>query len=212
MLKRVILTVALLSLVSCTPQTKQTQPEPRHEVTKQEKLNPVIELPQLNKSTEKPKNPTKTPTQSPNPTNTVSQVEKNLINHMLKKKVPESRAKEYASLIVKFSNKHQVDPYTILAMMEVESNYNPNLVGDANDTGLLQILPATQRYMGIKGNLFDPAVNIEVGAKYLAYNQKRFGRDLGIVAYNQGEGNVARGTYKTWYLTKVKKVLATIER
>ncbi len=141
-----------------------------------------------------------------------SSVEANLIKHMTSRGVPVSTAKTYASIIKSKADKYKVSPYTITAMIQVESNYKPNLVGTHNDTGLMQILPATQRYMKVSGSLFNPDTNIEVGAKYLAYCQKSFGEELGIVAYNQGEGNVKRGTYNTKYLTKVKSVLSTIKR
>ncbi|WP_435874145.1 lytic transglycosylase domain-containing protein [Paenibacillus vandeheii] len=86
--------------------------------------------------------------------------------------------------MAKHSKTYEFSPYTILAMIQVEtsSTFNSNLVGTHGDTGLLQVLPATQRYMKIKGSLKNPSVNIEIGAKYLAYTQKRFGNDLGIVA------------------------------
>lgn len=164
-----------------------------------------------------------TPSPSPKPVATptpkVSSVEQNLINHMLKQvdskgnpTVSGRNAKKWASLIIEHCATYGVDPYTILAMIQVESEYDPNEVGSSHDTGLLQILPATQKYMKISGDLFNPSINIEIGTKYLAYTQKRFGNDLGIVAYNQGEGNVSRGTYNTKYLTKVNKVLVTIDR
>lgn len=142
----------------------------------------------------------------------ISTVEQNLIDHMIGQKVTKANAKRWASLIVGYCKTYGVDPYTILAMIQVESEYDPNEVGSSRDTGLMQILPATQRYMKINGDLFNPSINIEIGTKYLGYNQKHFGHDLGIVAYNQGEGNVSRGTYNTKYLTQVKKVLNTIDR
>jgi hypothetical protein len=142
----------------------------------------------------------------------VNTVEQNLIDHMIGQKVTKTNAERWASLIVGHCKTYGVDPYTILAMIQVESEYDPNEVGSSRDTGLLQVLPSTQRYMKIRGDLFNPSINIEIGTKYLAYNQKRFGYDLGIVAYNQGEGNVSRGTYNIKYLTQVKKVLNTIGR
>ncbi|MGG4144855.1 lytic transglycosylase domain-containing protein [Paenibacillus algorifonticola] len=148
----------------------------------------------------------------PSPVKKTDQTTSNLIAHMLKNKVAKASAKEWASLIMKNSQAYKVDPYTILAMIQVESQYDAKAVGTANDTGLLQILPATQKYMKVVGDLHEPAVNIEVGSKYLAYTQKRFGRELGIVAYNQGEGNVAKGNYSTKYLEKVNKTLESIER
>lgn len=187
---------------------KETEPQ-KLEVTKREEVNPIIVKPEPVKSAQ-PAKPNKGEVASAS----IDPVEQNLYEHMVEQDVPESNAREYAKLIVEFSDKYDVDPYIILAMIKVETGntFNPNRVGKDNDVGLMQVRPATQEYMGIKGNRKNPRVNIEIGCKYLAYNQKRFGHDLGIVAYNQGEGNVSRGTYNTKYLTKVKKALATIAR
>lgn len=240
--KKLILTAALaLTITACSPQEKaevaslpQTTVtesvlkvnEPLlTEVTKKEeksptivKAEPVVVTP---KPTPKPE-PKPAPKPAPKPVTKpapvaekkVSSVEQNIVDHLIEYKVSKANASKFAALIVKHSKTYGVNPYTILAMIQVETGatFNPNLVGTHGDTGLLQVLPATQKYMKIKGNLKDPSVNIEIGAKYLAYTQKRFGDELGIVAYNQGEGNVKRGTYNTKYLTRVNKALATIDR
>ncbi|PPA93432.1 lytic transglycosylase domain-containing protein [Brevibacillus laterosporus] len=139
------------------------------------------------------------------------QVHATIIQHMTSKNISITEATKISNYILTFSDKYNVDPTLIVAMIEVESYYQPNRIGKHGDTGLMQILPSTQRYMGIKGELTDPEVNIHVGCKYLAYTQSRFGPDLGIVAYNQGEGNIVRGTFKTTYLMKVKKVWSTMK-
>jgi soluble lytic murein transglycosylase-like protein len=231
MIKKILLTVALaaMTITACSPQDTVVRPQTTvtESVLKaqeplptwgneKEKFNPTIIVKPtapvvvLAAATPKPQ-PKPEP---PAPVKKVNTIEQNLVNHMLSKDVSKDNAEKFASLIMEHTATYDVNPYTILAMMEVETGatYNPKLVGRDNDTGLLQILPPTQRYMKIDGSLFNPSVNIEIGAKYLAYNQKRFGEEKGIVAYNQGEGNVSRGTYNTKYLTRVNKVLATIDR
>lgn len=143
-----------------------------------------------------------------------STVQKNIMNHLLKYKVSKSDSTKFATLIVQNSKTYGVDPYTVLAIIQVETGatFDPNLVSTHGSIGLLQVLPSTQKYMNISGNLKKPSINIKIGTKYLAYTQKRFGDELGIVAYNQGEGNVKRGTYNTKYLTKVNKALAKIKK
>lgn len=171
---------------------------------------PTSESKPATKNESKPKSK---PSSEPTPAKTAT-VEQNIKSHLQKYKVSQSDSEKYAELIVKHSESYGVNSYTILAMMQVETGetFNPNLVGRNNDVGLLQIRPTAQRATGTKGDRKNPSVNIEIGAKYLAYNQKRFGDELGIVAYNQGEGNVKRGTYNTKYLTRVNKALATISR
>ncbi|OBZ11892.1 hypothetical protein A8L34_16350 [Bacillus sp. FJAT-27264] len=222
MIRKIILTLAIaVTITACSPQSgvSATQAkvtgnvikahEPVQKVNNQETISPKIKVKTIAATVPAS---THTPKQKPQPTKAVSTVERNLINHMIGQKVSKTNASKWAKLIIEHCNAYGVDPYTILAMIQVESGYNPNEVGPSHDTGLLQILPSTQKYMRISGSLFNPSINIEIGAKYLAYNQKRFGNDLGIIAYNQGEGNLSRGTYSKKYLARVNKVLATIDR
>ena len=61
------------------------------------------------------------------------------------------------------------------AVITIESNYRPNIVGSAGEIGLMQIKPATARMMGYSGSakgLFDPDTNIKYGMKYLAMAQQ----------------------------------------
>jgi soluble lytic murein transglycosylase-like protein len=176
-------------------------------VTKREEVNTIL----VNPGPVKPTLPART-NESQMASASVNSVEQNLYDHMVKQAVPESTARKYAQLIIRHTDRYGVDPYTILAMIQIESRFNADIVGKADDVGLLQIRPTAQKATGIKGDRSDPEVNIEIGVKYLAYNQKRFGRELGIVAYNQGEGKVARGTYNTKYLTKVENISAEIYR
>src|SRR3990172_2464888 len=79
------------------------------------------------------------------------------------------------------------------AVMEAESNFNPSAVSDKGATGLMQLMPATARDMYVS-DLYDPAQNIEGGARYLRYLHDQFGNDLVkvIAAYNAGPEAVRR--------------------
>jgi soluble lytic murein transglycosylase-like protein len=75
----------------------------------------------------------------------------------------------------------------------VESNYNPTAVSPKGAQGLMQLIPATARRFGVS-DVFDPADNIQGGAKYLRYLLDLYGGDypLALAAYNAGEGAVAK--------------------
>ena len=79
------------------------------------------------------------------------------------------------------------------AVMAVESNFNPAAVSEKGATGLMQLMPATARDMYVY-DLYDPAQNIEGGARYLRYLHDQFGNDLVVVlaAYNAGPEAVRR--------------------
>ncbi|MBI2894586.1 MAG: lytic transglycosylase domain-containing protein [Deltaproteobacteria bacterium] len=85
------------------------------------------------------------------------------------------------------------------AIMRQESSFDPEVVSYANAVGLLQLLPSTARRVATDGGLryeegmlFEPARNIELGARYLGGLLRRFKGQLplAIAAYNGGPGNV----------------------
>jgi len=88
----------------------------------------------------------------------------------------------------------------IYAIMRQESFFNTYAVSRAGARGLMQIMPATARWiaaqMGIKGirtdDLFIPEINIRFGRFYIRYLLRRFNGNLiyAIAAYNAGPGRV----------------------
>ncbi len=80
-------------------------------------------------------------------------------------------------------------------MIRTESAFNARAVSSKGARGLMQLMPATGRRFGLRtSELFDPAKNIDAGARYLRFLADRFADDLGLVlaGYNAGEGSVDR--------------------
>lgn len=87
---------------------------------------------------------------------------------------------------------HGVDPLLVHSVIKVESNYNPKAVSNKGAQGLMQLMPATARDLGVKHPM-DPKENIEGGVKYLKYLQSQFSDPaLALAAYNAGEGAVKK--------------------
>lgn len=90
------------------------------------------------------------------------------------------------------------------AQVKAESAFKAGAVSPVGAMGLSQIMPATfaeigQR-SGIKGNPFDPEVNIMAGAFYMARQRAAFKfprpdferHNLALASYNAGVGNIIR--------------------
>lgn len=78
------------------------------------------------------------------------------------------------------------------AVIRTESGYRPNAVSRVGAQGLMQLMPATARDMGVY-DAFDPGQNIMGGARYLRKMYDRFGSlRLAVAAYNAGPAAVAK--------------------
>ena len=112
--------------------------------------------------------------------------------------------------------KYNVDIEIVLATIEVESRYIPDVVsGDGSAVGLMQIIPwchsdRIQR-LGVT-DVLDPYQNVEVGIDCLAYLFRAHGKEnvsYVLMCYNQGEGgaaaSLAQGITETYYSQTILK-------
>ena len=95
---------------------------------------------------------------------------------------------------------YQVPEALLKAMAKVESDFNPNAVSGAGAVGIMQLMPATARNLGVT-DPYDPKQNIMGGAKYIQEMLRTFsaypnGLDLALAAYNAGPGAVKRAGYR----------------
>lgn len=79
------------------------------------------------------------------------------------------------------------------AMGKAESGFDANAVSPAGAQGVMQLMPATARSLGVD-DPFDARSNIMGGAKYISQQLKKYNGniDLALAAYNAGSGNVAK--------------------
>ncbi|HKT00901.1 MAG TPA: transglycosylase SLT domain-containing protein [Rugosimonospora sp.] len=97
----------------------------------------------------------------------------------------------YANLFEAAAARYGVSAKLLAAVAKVESNYDPRAVSSAGAQGLMQIMPATARQIGV--NPFDPAQAVDGAARILAGNLQQFGSvPLALAAYNAGSGAVRR--------------------
>jgi cell wall-associated NlpC family hydrolase len=98
----------------------------------------------------------------------------------------------YANLFQNAAAKHGVSAELLVAVAKQESAFNPKAVSHAGAQGIMQLMPATARGLGVT-NSFDPAQAIDGAAKLLKSHLREFGStELALAAYNAGPGAVKR--------------------
>lgn len=108
---------------------------------------------------------------------------------------PGTYSTQFDNLIEQVARRHRIDPLFLHAVIKQESGYRPAIGSHAGAKGLMQIMPATGRTLGLHpSQLTDPAANVDAGARLLRKLHKRYNGNftLMLAAYNAGEGAVAK--------------------
>jgi len=100
---------------------------------------------------------------------------------------------KYTQLIEEIAAEVGVSKHLLHAVIQVESNYNPEAISTKGAQGLMQLIPATAQRFGVQ-QVYDPESNVRGGALYLKKLIEMFQNDLklAIAAYNAGEGTVKK--------------------
>lgn len=115
------------------------------------------------------------------------------------------RQHRFDPLIAEIAAAHNVDAALIRRVVRRESRFRPDAVGTAGEIGLMQVTAGAARDWAEshrveppdRAALFDPALNLRVGAWYLARALRHWGdRDdpvvFALAEYNAGRRNAAR--------------------
>ncbi|MGG0844529.1 lytic transglycosylase domain-containing protein [Peribacillus simplex] len=97
----------------------------------------------------------------------------------------------YDQIISQAASLYNLPEKLIKSVIKQESNFNPEATSYAGATGLMQLMPATARSLGVD-DPSDPEQNIMGGSKYLSQMMARYDGDIkvALAAYNAGPGNV----------------------
>lgn len=111
---------------------------------------------------------------------------------ILKPDLDYALAREVAQVVDGASKDFNRDPDFILAIMHVESRFNPKATSPVGAQGLMQVRPFWLKVMGAEGDdLFDPRTNVRRGLQiYNSYEQMLKSRELALTAYNRGSWKV----------------------
>lgn len=101
------------------------------------------------------------------------------------------RADAYDDLIRANAEANGLSVDLVRAIIQIESGFNPRAVSPKGAMGLMQLMPATARELGVR-NAYDPLENIRGGVLYLRSLLDQFSgnEELALAAYNAGPGAV----------------------
>ena len=106
-------------------------------------------------------------------------------------------AKSYAPQVKQYATEYGLDAHMVLAIAAAESSFDPTAVSSAGAVGLMQIMPATAKWICEReGWTYAPAIltdatcSLRLACCYLAYLSTMFEGEWLLAAYNAGEGAV----------------------
>ena len=108
---------------------------------------------------------------------------------------------EYKDEVLEYSQKYNLDPYLVFAVINAESGFDKHATSSKNARGLMQITESTAKEVNEitnsvdsldEENIYNEDINIELGCQYLASLISRYNGNyyLAICSYNAGIGNV----------------------
>jgi len=94
-------------------------------------------------------------------------------------------------IVIQMAYRYQIDPALVKAIIMAESGYNARAISNKGAKGLMQLMPATARALGVE-DVFNPKQNISGGVRYFKKLVTQFDGDveLALAAYNAGSRNV----------------------
>jgi soluble lytic murein transglycosylase-like protein len=101
--------------------------------------------------------------------------------------------------------KLKLPPDLVLALIEVESRFDPWAVSPAGAVGLMQVMPFWPRQLGVQNQLVRSAPNIRMGCEILRYylRVERGNWSRALARYN---GSAGRTTYPALVMARWQRV------
>ncbi|MFP2907218.1 lytic transglycosylase domain-containing protein [Pyxidicoccus sp. 3LFB2] len=153
-----------------------------------------------------------------------SSPEAGLIDAVLARRAPDlglTLRRQLGQAIAEEARLTGYDPLLILALIDVESDFEEEAISEKGARGLMQIKPSTLHFLAEKEGLrlsreevtADPALCVRLGIRYLRSLQERFGGDLelALMAYNAGPTRI-RTAIKQGELERFRRYPRAVRR
>lgn len=131
-------------------------------------------------------------------------------------RVADEAASDYVAEAYRAGSQQSVDPLLVLAVMAVESSYNPVAESHVGAKGLMQVLPRFHldklAAHGGEQALLDPDVNIEVGTQILREYLHRFGHTVKALQQYAGAMNEPTTQYANKVLAERSRLQRVLDR
>ncbi len=100
---------------------------------------------------------------------------------------------ELSRVVNEASRRYSIEPELVFAVIHAESKFDPRARSSKGALGLMQLMPATAEWLGVKDPL-RAKDNVFGGSKYLSGLLDQFDGDLelALAAYNAGPATVQR--------------------
>ena len=126
--------------------------------------------------------------------------------------VSPNTAQRISPYIIEGSEKHDVDPILIAAIIQQESSYRANAKSSGGAVGLMQVIPSYWRAT-CGSNLYDERTNVLCGSYILAdYHDKAGSWKKAIAYYNVGPAGYERSFWTRWKVRKYIKSVKNFEK
>lgn len=129
-----------------------------------------------------------------------------------KYRISEAATRDMVQAAYLEAGRNGLDPLLVIAVIAIESRFNPIAQSDVGAVGLMQVMPFHGDRFGAVESILDPRVNIQIGAAVLRDSIRRGGTEIaGLQLYN-GALDDETSAYAHKVLAEKQRLKSVIKR